>query len=217
LHASALLAVFGLADKVNVATAAKGERNGKFDGRTSNGRKGGSQSTMRVSLSRGGNIAPNENIPLENEESVLSHGKQHGGRGGRTAAEIRVGEIDVRKASAIDACREVQLKETNGNYTFTLTEEIASDAPVYSTKLVHDPGRLLFLFFDSKRGSWTAAFNVSDDAQGYYSSTALISNEWNVFSNGLWISGGDHVATACVRMWRGPGLSFRFRLHGNLS
>jgi hypothetical protein len=96
-------------------------------------------------------------------------------------------------------CRTIQLRESAGNYTFTLTEEIASDAPVYSTKLVHDPGRLLFLFFNSKRGSWTIAFNVSDDAQAYYSSIALISNEWNVFSNGLWISGGDHVATACVR------------------
>jgi hypothetical protein len=103
-----------------------------------------------------------------------------------------------RDTNTSGACREIQLQETKGNYTFTLTGKLANDAPVYSTELAHNPGTLLFLFFNSKRGTWTIAFNVSTGAQGYYSSTALISDEWNVFTDSQWVSGGAHVATVCT-------------------
>jgi hypothetical protein len=93
-------------------------------------------------------------------------------------------------------CREIQLKESQGNYTFRQTEERFADAPVYSTKLVYDSGTL-FLFFNSLRGAWTVAFNASLDAQAYYTSLALVSKKWNVYSGNQWVSGGDHVETNC--------------------
>jgi hypothetical protein len=110
-------------------------------------------------------------------------------------------------------CRNVKLRETGGIYDFVWTGNWSGgEHPIYSTRSQR-LSTTLFLLFDVQSGSWAVKFDMSPEAQSYYSALALISDSWNVFSHDHWVSGGSHVYTTCADALdseyvynRGPGI-----------
>ena len=95
-------------------------------------------------------------------------------------------------------CRNVKLRETGGIYDFVWTGNWSGgEHPIYSTRSQR-LSTTLFLLFDVQSGSWAVKFDMSPEAQSYYSALALISDSWNVFSHDHWVSGGSHVYTTCA-------------------